>query len=117
MRTLDTWKFRGREYSLVERIDRPEPVVYGPTETNPGERFRAVKQRLADLVAGRAVATERLRIRHELLEAIGNLRTEWSLAKPLGEEGVKTDRDIGADTAFLAVINALDRICPAEKGE
>ena len=68
------------------------------------ERFRAALDQLLPSDAPPP------RIREGLLAAIAEKRREWGMPS----EGVHDERELGATSAFAAVIQALDRLLPEE---
>ena len=75
---------------------------------------RWVKETTVVKAADAFIKDERASVRVKLLDAIGAWRDLVALARPLGEDLTRSERDIGANAALHAVLIALDRICPEE---
>lgn len=70
--------------------------------------FIAAQAADKDALRAEAAREERAFVRRELLAGIVAKRSAWAIP----EKGNHSEREIGATTAFAAVIAALDCICP-----
>lgn len=88
-------------------LDTVEDVLIGGISYHREEDAEWLADQLND-----AVAAERARVRVALIDVIADRREATALARPLGEELDRTEREVGADEAYTLVMEALDHFCP-----